>query len=112
MISRLSRQTLVAASIVTIGTNIAGRVLGYAREAMIAGYFGTSATLDLFLLAFTIPELITFVAFAAIPTALIPSLKKFSADRSADERTILSTSLIAFLLLFGGMAVLLYLFRG
>jgi len=112
MIPRLGRQTLVAASLVTIGTNVAGRVLGYAREAMIAGYFGTSATLDIFLLAFTIPELITFVAFAAIPTALIPSLKKFSSDQSADDGIILSTSLVLFLLLFGGIAALLYLFRG
>ncbi len=112
MISRLGRQTLVAASVVTIGTNVAGRVLGYAREAMIAGYFGTSATLDIFLIAFTLPELITFIAFAAIPTALIPSLKKFSSDRSADERTVLSTSLMLFVMLFGGVSILLYLFRG
>jgi putative peptidoglycan lipid II flippase len=112
MNSRLARQTLVAASLVTIGTNVAGRLLGYAREAMIAGYFGTSATLDLFVLAFTLPELITFVAFAAIPTALIPSLKKFSSDRATDESVILSTSLILFTLLFAVVALLLYLFRG
>ena len=112
MNSRLARQTLVAASLVTIGTSIAGRVLGYAREAMIAGYFGTSATLDIFVLAFTLPELITFVAFAAIPTALIPSLKKFSSDRTTDETTVFSTSLILFTLLFGAISVLLYLFRG
>ncbi|PWB75287.1 hypothetical protein C3F09_02700 [candidate division GN15 bacterium] len=112
MMSRLGRQTLFAASVVTIGTNIAGRFLGYAREALIAGYFGTSATLDLFVLAFTIPELITFIAFAAIPTALIPSLRKLSLDRAAEERTILSTSLTLFVLLFGGISILLYLFRG
>jgi len=112
MNSRLARQTTGGSFAGDNRTSVAGRLLGYAREAMIAGYFGTSATYDLFVLAFTIPELITFVAFAAIPTALIPSLKKFSSDRAADEATVLSTSLILFTLLFAAISVLLFLFRG
>jgi putative peptidoglycan lipid II flippase len=53
----------MAATLITIGGNILGRLFGFGREAVIAGYFGTSAILDTFILAFTLPELLGMVFF-------------------------------------------------
>jgi len=69
--ARLAKQTLVAAALVTVAGNVLGRLFGYFREAVIANYFGTSAILDLFLIAAIIPEILTFVIFAALPTSVI-----------------------------------------
>jgi putative peptidoglycan lipid II flippase len=110
--SALSRQTLLAASFVTIATNVGGRAFGYAREAMIAGYFGTSSTLEIFILAFTLPELITFIAFAAIPFALIPTLRKSRGGGETGEEAIFWSSLICFAALFAVLALGLHLCRG
>jgi putative peptidoglycan lipid II flippase len=110
--SALSRQTLLAASFVTIATNIGGRAFGYAREAMIAGYFGTGSTLEIFILAFTLPELITFIAFAAIPFALIPTLRKSRSDGKTGEEAVFWSSLLCFGALFAVLAIGLHVFRG
>lgn len=70
--------SITAASVVTLIANFGGRFIGYAREAATANFFGTSAALDLFILSFTIPELLVFVIFAAFPTAFIPARKHLS----------------------------------
>ena len=74
------KQSLVAATLVTVGGNIFGRLFGYLREAVTAGYFGTSAALDIFLIAFVIPEILTFIIFAALPTSVIQSTASGEPD--------------------------------
>jgi len=82
--SRFLKQSLFAASVVTIGANVLSRVFGYVREAVIADFYGTSAVLDTFILAFTIPEILSFVIFAALPTAIIPATQ--GVDETARDR--------------------------
>lgn len=82
--SRFLKQSLLAASLVTIGANVLSRVFGYVREAVIADFYGTSAVLDTFILAFTIPEILSFVIFAALPTAIIPATQ--GVDETARDR--------------------------
>jgi len=109
--SKFIKQSFVAASIITIGTNVLGRVLGYIREAVIAGYFGTSATFDAFLLAFTVPEIITFIIFAAIPPAFIPFIKKYSTDSEHEKSKLFTGSFIAFAIIFALLAVIVLLLK-
>jgi len=98
--------------LVTIGTNVLGRVFGYAREATIAGYFGTSGAFDTFLLAFTVPEFMTFVIFAALPPALIPLMRKNAANQPGEHFRLFWEGLVSFAFVFGMISVLIYLFRG
>ncbi len=111
MTSALVKQTLVAASLITVGTNVLGRVFGYAREAAIAGYFGTSAAFDTFLLAFTVPEFISFIAFAALPPALIPLIRKDSPNLAGGRFRLFWEGLIGFASVFGLISILVYSFR-
>ena len=96
---------------VTIGTTILSRVFGFAREAVIANLFGTTATLDIFIIAFTIPELITFITFAALPPALIPSLRKSTESGPDRESDIFWNGLFSFVVIFGLLTGLIYVFR-
>ncbi len=111
MSSRFLKQSLFAASVITIGTNLLSRVFGFLREAAVAGYFGTSAGFDTFVLAFTIPELVTFIVFAALPMALIPIIKKVKDDDAYNLSSLFWCGLILFTALFGFFSVLAYMFR-
>lgn len=111
MASRLLKQSLVAASVVTIGANVLGRLLGYVREAFIADYFGTSSIFDTFILAFTIPEIITFIVFAALPTAIVPAAKAVAGESSDAEKQLFMQGLGAFGAIFGAVSLLIFLLR-
>lgn len=111
MSSKFVRQSLIAATIITVGTNVFGRIIGYAREAVIAGYFGTSSLFDTFLLAFTIPELITFIAFAALPPAFIPLKRNCCNDNEKQGKRLFVAGLITFAIIFGLIALVIYLLK-
>jgi putative peptidoglycan lipid II flippase len=109
--SKLIKQSLMAATLITIGGNILGRLFGFGREAVIAGYFGTSAILDTFILAFTLPELLGMVFFYALPVALIPSLGASTDDERRRESGLFWLGLGWFALSFGVISILILLLR-
>ncbi len=67
-----STATIWSASLITVGATILSRPLGFWREALVADLYGTTAALDRFVLAFTIPEFITYVLTTALPLVIIP----------------------------------------
>ena len=111
MNSRLVKQTLFTAALVTVGGNIFGRLFGYAREALVAKAFGTSAILDTFLIAFTVPEILTFVIFAAIPTGVISSSSRIAGNNGDREASLFWKGLIAFGFTLAALTGLLFLFK-
>lgn len=111
MTSRFLKQSLVAASVITIAANILSRVFGYFREAAIANYFGTTELLDTFILAFTVPEIMSTIICLALPTGVIPSLKRESQNRPAKDPGLFISGFIAFFILFAGLSGLIFYFR-
>jgi putative peptidoglycan lipid II flippase len=109
---RFLKQSLVAASIITIAANLISRVFGYAREATIANYFGTGSALDIFLIAFTIPELVFSIGYSSIPTALIPALKKVREKIELNDTSLYFTGFVIFALLFGSLALATFFLKG
>ncbi|MCP4580336.1 MAG: hypothetical protein GY839_01865 [candidate division Zixibacteria bacterium] len=106
------KQTLIGASLITAIAHIIGAFLGYFREAVTASYFGTTAILDAFILAFTIPELITTIIFSSMPTALIPILKKIDVESKDKESDIFWCGLLNFAIILALISFMIYLFRG
>ncbi len=114
MSGRLIKQSLVSATLIMVAGNILGRLFGFAREAVIASYFGTSSILDTFILAFTIPEMLAMVLFTALPVALIPTLKNGDAATQSDQErdsALFWSGLGWFAMIFGGLSVMVFLFR-
>jgi len=113
----LLTQSLVTASLLTIGASVLSRLLGYVREAVIASHYGTSAVFDTFVLAFTVPELLSFIIFAALPMAVVPSGGKSGDTGTSLQKENAADSLLFWkgLLAFGGifalLSLLIYLFR-
>lgn len=100
MASKLLKQSIVGASIITIAANLVSRVIGFAREATVAGYFGTSILYDTFLIAFIIPEILSGVLYLALPTALIPSLKTKTSESIESDSESFYSGFVVFLVIF------------
>ncbi|MBD3257223.1 hypothetical protein GF377_02225 [candidate division GN15 bacterium] len=108
--SRLVRQSLLSATLFTVGGNILGRAFGFLREAVFASYLGTSALFDTFLLAFTLPELIAMVLFQALPVSLIPTASSTATEKDRESHLFWS-GLVWFGVGFGVVSLALYLGR-
>lgn len=99
--------SIPAAALILALSALFSRVLGYAREMLLAYYFGASATTDAFYAAFQIPDLLNyFLSGGALSIAFIPLYNKVRA-RDGDEaatklfNTVLGTLGAAVVLLTG-----------
>lgn len=106
-----AKQSLIGASFITLGANIISAGLGYFREAVTASYFGTTLLLDIFILAFTLPEFIASIIYSCLPTALIPSLKKASKYSDEDEAKLFWSGLISFGFVVISLAFAIFIFK-
>ena len=111
MTSQFIKQSLFTATVITIAGNVIGRLLGFAREAYFASYFGTSEIFDVFIVAFTIPELFGMILFSAMPMALIPLIKSDNTVDKIEESRCFWSGLIWFGIGFGLLSVLFFIFR-
>jgi putative peptidoglycan lipid II flippase len=100
------------------GAFIVSRVLGVAREAVIAGRFGTSAQYDTYLRAFSIPDtLFLIIIGGAVGSAFIPVFTRFMGRGQETEAwhltsTLINASVVLLSLLGLIMALLPYQFLG
>lgn len=84
-----SRQTITQASILLISATFIGRIFGFFREVMVAKFFGASATLDAYLVAFTIPALLISTSYYATSNAFIPKYIQYTAKNGQEKSNIL-----------------------
>ncbi len=97
---------LRSASILSIG-NLASRILGLLREAVIARYFGTEGVVSAFVIASQVPTLIyDFLIGGMLSAALVPVLSEQVQKKQEAEYTKLLGILFT---LFGAVLLLLVL---
>ncbi len=96
-----------SASVITVLT-LASRLTGYARDKVIAAFFGASAASDVFYTAFRIPNLLRqLVAEGALPGVFIPSYaEKRRAGPAEDARVFAARILSALTLIVSALTVL------
>jgi len=105
------RQSLISASAITIMANFLSKFFGYFREAINANYFGTSSVMDTFIIAFTVPEIVSSVVLMAVPPAIIPLLRNYGHNQSIDESSNFWTGFHLFFIIFLCLSAVVYLFR-
>ncbi len=68
------------------GMTMVSRVLGYARDVVVASLFGATAGVDMFLFAFRIPNFLRrLFGEGAFSQAFVPVLSEYKATRSPEE---------------------------
>lgn len=80
----LSKQNVSQASMILSAFAVFGGLLGYAREGLVAYFFGPDARLDAYLAAFLIPTLLTNLLNATLPFVFINLFNRIRV-RSGDE---------------------------
>ena len=86
-----------AAALVVGASVLLSRVLGLAREALIAGFFGVSADADLYKQAFLIPDLLNYLlAGAYLTITLIPILSRHLEEGNPEKANAAFTSVFRF----------------
>ncbi len=66
---------------------IATKFIGFFREVVVAGYYGTSQVVDIYLAGITIPLLIRTVLGQALPNAFIPLFTRENTHGGGSKRT-------------------------
>ena len=81
---------------------LVSRVLGLARDVLTSAVFGASATMDMFIIAFTVPNLFRkLFGEGTLNSAFIPVLTQEIADPDRDERLLIRATLTALAALLG-----------
>lgn len=88
------------------------RVLGYARQIIIAGIFGQTVLTDAYFISFSIPDLIFYlVAGGALSSAFIPVFTEYlSTDREDEAWHIFSSLVTLMTLIIGALVVVAWVF--
>ncbi len=90
--------------LIVAGGTLASRLLGLVRWIVTARLFGTGAALDMFLLAFTIPNLFRrLFGEGAVGPAFIPEFSRVLLAREANGRNLFRAVLTALAVLLGGI---------
>jgi putative peptidoglycan lipid II flippase len=98
-----ARQIALAALLIALG-NIASRLVGLTREAVIAGVFGRGADVAAFTAASAVPTILyDLLVNGAISAALVPVLSAYAEGDSTELWRVVTT---VFILLLAALAVL------
>jgi putative peptidoglycan lipid II flippase len=78
--------TLLKSTYVVGGSTLLSRVLGFVRDMVFAAYFGAGITMDVFVVAFQIPNFLRrLFAEGAFSQAFVPVLSEYHSQRSPEE---------------------------
>lgn len=103
----VNRKIFGAALTVGIMTGVV-KIGGFAREVVVAAWFGTGDAMDAFLIAFLLPSFVINVVAGSFNAALIPTyirVREHQGQEAAQQ--LFSSVLVLSLLLLAGVAVLL-----
>ena len=102
----MSRQLLRSAGLISVAT-LASRVLGLARDQVLAYFFGAGDAMDAFRVAFRLPNLLRdLFAEGAMSAALVPTLTRAVVRDGRDRAWQLGANLINLLVLICGGIVI------
>lgn len=89
-VAKTRSHSLLRSSLLVGVMTMLSRVLGLARDVVVAGYFGSSMAADAFFVAFKIPNFLRrLFAEGAFAQAFVPVLSEYRTKRSFDEMRIL-----------------------
>ena len=82
----MSEPSVRRAGITVLAFVIGGKAIGFLREVVIAGTYGTSQIVDVYLAAVTIPALINGILYQALPNAFIPLFARTGHNQGSTQR--------------------------
>ena len=111
-VAKQKRRSVAVSSAIVMGGFVASKVIGLARQSIIARTFGAGQQLDAYYAAFKLPDLLlTLIAGGAIATTFIPIFSDRLAGGDKDRAWRLASAVLNILLcLMGAVSVIAALF--
>lgn len=95
----MSRQSLVRSTGIVALSTLTSRIMGFVRDMIVAAYFGASASMDGFYIAFRIPNLLRrLVGEGALTISFIPVYTEYLVNRGEEESLALAQKMFSILL--------------
>jgi putative peptidoglycan lipid II flippase len=109
MIKRLftsSTNSLSSAALIVASFSILSRVVGFIRDRILAGEFGASDTLDVYFVAFRIPDLFySLIIVGALSASFIPLFTRYYSKKKLDKAWYLTNNILTILTLAFGVLI-------
>ncbi|NQT06281.1 MAG: murein biosynthesis integral membrane protein MurJ [Candidatus Omnitrophica bacterium] len=95
----MSTKSLLKSTGIISAATATSRVLGFVRDILIANFFGTGLSIQAFLVAFRLPNLLRhMVAEGASSSAFVPVLSEYLVTKDRDEYWRLANGLLSLML--------------
>lgn len=102
-----AERDVISRTVIVGSSTLVSRVLGLVREVVNAHLFGASRAFDLFLVAFTVPNLFRRIfGEGAMRDAFMPVFGRETADMAGDPRRLLNVVMTSLAVLLGGITFL------
>src|SRR6202163_3792685 len=106
--TKKSEIPLARSAALTAAATLASRILGLARDQVLAAIFGAGSDMDAFIVAFRIPNLVRdLFAEGAMSAAFVPTFTRTLTLEGKDEAWRLGNHLINALVLVTGLLVVI-----
>ncbi|MGC8758143.1 MAG: lipid II flippase MurJ [Caldisericaceae bacterium] len=109
-VSFLTKQTVSQAAIIIMVTTFLSKVIGYAREVLVAKYFGATAQTDAFLIAMLIPSMILGLFSGGMQTVTIREYVEKRAKDSSYAKIFVNQIFLIFSIVLAMISLFLVLF--
>ncbi|MBE3138298.1 MAG: murein biosynthesis integral membrane protein MurJ [Actinobacteria bacterium] len=106
----LKRQTITEAAVIITIITFFCKIFGYAREMLVAKYFGTSAQTDAFLVAMLIPSMILGLFSRGIQTVVIREYAEKKTKSISDAKILVNQIFFIFSVVLVVVSLFLVLF--
>jgi putative peptidoglycan lipid II flippase len=106
----LKRQTISEATIIIAIVTLLSKIVGYAREVLVAKYFGATAQTDAFLIAMLIPSLILGLFSSGIQTVIIREYAEKKTKNIEDAKIFVNQVFFIFSVVLSIVSAVLILF--
>jgi putative peptidoglycan lipid II flippase len=103
----LKKQTISEATIIITIVTFLSKIVGYAREVLVAKYFGATAQTDSFLIAMLIPSLILGLFSSGIQTVII---REYAEKNIEDAKIFVNQVFFIFSVVLSIVSAILILF--
>ena len=106
----LKRQTVTEAAIIITTITFLSKIVGYAREVLVAKYFGATAQTDAFVIAMLIPSMILGLFSGGIQTVVIREYAEKKTKSISDAKIFVNQIFFIFSVVLAVVSLFLILF--
>jgi len=106
----LRRQSISEATLIIVTITFLSKIIGYAREVLVAYYFGATAKTDAFLIAFLVPSMVLGLIAGSIQIVIIPLYTEKKKINLQKARLFVNQVFFITVIFFIVFSIIMYLF--